>query len=516
MKKSLSILFVILCLFCSCSKAEDIYIKIERKHLIKSFECEGGEGTILVDANVDFNYECNADWIEVKKNGPSIKFTVEPLRDCPDRNTTLKVTGEGAEPVEISVIQKAVTVKNSPESFTVTNYNPTMAITIRSGVELEFTLPDWVEVTDGIFEYGEKTYTFSALPITNGAETRSGEFIVRSRDSEVGFELNIPIEQSSNINEAMKKLRELWATDPMGDMKASKNDPRYALLAQMEEYSNLFNRDPFQKYLTESPENAYKTELDNPIMSCYRYAFDVVLSEVQSTIPEEGTAVIWMLYNMGFIVKTPSICIGIDINHYYAKEFAPYIDVLMVSHADSDHKDEQLMTAMCELGKPVLSNFWTKSSQYVSTSPTKYDIGSIKVYTSITDHDATKLNYTTCHFIQFGQDAGNFSFMHVGDSRFKASQYTEMTGRDPDLLILRYANPEESNILGDGTGKVNPRYIFLSHLIELRHYIEKSPMRATILGAWDNNLKNLSGKAHMPFWGEKFLWKDGTLTTLYR
>lgn len=509
-------ILIALCLVCSCTKAEDNYIKIERKHLTKEFGCEGGSAMFLVDANVNFNYECDVDWIDAKINGPSIAYEVAPLRDCPPRTAVLKVVAPGANDVEIKISQTALTVNNAPESFVITNHSPGMAVDITSGVELVFELPEWVQEVDADFEYGQKLYTFSALPIVDASQVRTGEFVVRSKDEEVGFELSIPIEQSSSTNEHMKTMDELWKTDPLAPMSATKDDPRYALLTLLQKNSELFNRDPFQEYLKADLAQAFEIEQNNPIISCYRYAFDVVLSEIKTTKVEEGSAVIWMLYNMGFIIKTPSVCLGVDINHYYAEQFAPYLDLLLVSHADSDHRDDDLMTAMCDMGKPVLSNFWQKSSTYMSTTPREYSVNGLKIYTSITDHDAEKRNYTTCHFVEFGENAGNFTFMHVGDSNFQTAQYKEMTGRNPNLLVLRYGAAAEKNILGTGSGQVQPDYIFLSHLIELRHYVEKSPGRASILNAWKNNQNNLSGKAHMPFWGERFIWKDGDLKTWNR
>ena len=470
----------------------------------------------LVDANVNFSYECDVDWIKAKINGPSIAYEVAPLRDCPPRAAVLKVIGAGVDDIEVKISQTALTVNNQPESFIITNHNPGMAIDITSGVELEFDVPEWVKGVDADFEYGQKLYTFTALPINDGSKVRYGDFVVRTKDASIGFELSIPIEQSSSTNEHMKKMDELWQTDPLAAMSASNDDPRYALLTLIQKNSELFNRDPFQEYLKLDPAKAYEVEQNNPIMSCYRYAYDVVLSEVKTTKVEEGSAVIWMLYNMGFIVKTPTVCLGIDINHYYAEQFAPYLDLLLVSHADSDHRDDDLMTAMCEMGKPVLSNFWTKSTDYVSTTPKEYTVKGLNISTSITDHDSEKKNYTTCHYVDFGESAGNFTFMHVGDSDFQTSQYKEMTGRKPNLLVLRYGAAAEKNILGTGSGQVQPDYIFLSHLIELRHYVEKSPGRASILNAWKNNKNNLSGKAHLPFWGERFIWKDGTLKTWNR
>lgn len=70
---------------------------------------------------------------------------------------------------------------------------------------------------------------------------------------------------------------------------------------------------------------------------------------------------------MGYVVKTPSGCFAIDISHRWAKELAPYIDFLCVTHKHSDHYSNDLIQAMFDLGKPVLSNY-LKDTTYPYTA----------------------------------------------------------------------------------------------------------------------------------------------------
>ena len=48
------------------------------------------------------------------------------------------------------------------------------------------------------------------------------------------------------------------------------------------------------------------------ILACYDAAFDRVLAGVRDETPAPGQAHIWMLYNMGYVVKTPSGCFAVD------------------------------------------------------------------------------------------------------------------------------------------------------------------------------------------------------------
>ena len=105
----------------------------------------------------------------------------------------------------------------------------------------------------------------------------------------------------------------------------------------------------------------------DPIIYFYRSAFDRVMDGIKNSKVENGTAAIWLLYNMGYVVKTPSGCFAIDISHRWAKELAPYIDFLCVTHKHSDHYNNDLIQAMFDLGKPVLSNY-LKDTTYPYTA----------------------------------------------------------------------------------------------------------------------------------------------------
>ena len=174
---------------------------------------------------------------------------------------------------------------------------------------------------------------------------------------------------------------------------------------------------------------------------------------IKNSKVENGTAAIWLLYNMGYVVKTPSGCFAIDISHRWAKELAPYIDFLCVTHKHSDHYSNDLIQAMFDLGKPVLSNYLKDTTYpYTAKGDKDYEIGKFKIKTCITDHNNAGLsNFVTVFSIDCGEDTGNFVFMHVGDSNYKPEQYTNLASH-VNVLIPRYAPNAltENNILGSG------------------------------------------------------------------
>ena len=65
-------------------------------------------------------------------------------------------------------------------------------------------------------------------------------------------------------------------------------------------------------------------------MYFYREAARKVLKEVKSTKVKQGSVVMWSLYNMGYIVKTPSHTFAMDLRHMHADEFAACVDFVMI------------------------------------------------------------------------------------------------------------------------------------------------------------------------------------------
>ncbi len=306
-------------------------------------------------------------------------------------------------------------------------------------------------------------------------------------------------------NEAAQTMRRLEKTSPF-----LMNDERRALLKTLQGYSEKLSHDEFNNYLKSPAKTAARMEEESPILYCYRHAFHRVLDEVQNTRVEPGTTVVWLLYNMGIVVKTPSGCFGVDVNHRLAEKLAPFIDFLCVTHNHGDHKSVELMAAMRALGKPVLSNFNREGGKYWSTEPAEYKIGAFSIRTDIADHNEKLLRFITMYRVDCGADSGNFSLLHCGDSNFTPAQFTRVQG-PVGLLVLRYGAPEENRILGNGDGRVQPACAILSHVIELRHRIDKSPRRRTLDYAVENLAKINCPSVVLPFWGEKLVWKNGKL-----
>lgn len=499
-------------LFVGCEDSADAILRVEKSYLIQDFGVDGGSIRIPVRATGPFSADVETgNWCQASVSGVYVQLDIEAMPDGKDRSTKVTISSGKCRPVTVSVSQTSILVEQVPESVALSNSVRTFSLTIQSATKLNFTHPDWISSVDGDWEISRKTYTFLA---SEAESDREGTFVVTAEDSD--FTLEIPVTQVAYSNAGISLLKNLWKKDIFQSSPLQSSSTRYTCLSQLETEANKLSPTDFKAYIALTDENKLKAyEEQYAILACYRYAFENAVSEIASTVVEEGSAVIWMLYNMGFVVKTPSVCFGFDVNHLLAKQLEPYLDFLCVSHSDNDHKDDQLNAAMTAAGKPVLSNFYTSNS-YVCREPSTFNIKGCTITTTITDENATDLMCTTVHRIKCGEDAGGFEIIHTGDSSYDRSQFTGcLDGSSTNVLILRYGNIAETNILGTAAGQVVPDYILFSHLEELRHNVGSSPARATIRGAIQN-MYNFSGtpgagKTYLPFWGEKMVWKNGKL-----
>lgn len=305
--------------------------------------------------------------------------------------------------------------------------------------------------------------------------------------------------------DGLKQLELLWKTSPL-----IQSTERTNCQEKLQAYADACSSTAFKNLLS-SDQNKYTltVKYDN-ILSCYDAAFERVLSALKEGKPSKGEVNIWLLYNMGYIIQTPSKTFGLDIYHYRAAELAPYLDFIGSTHVHQDHKSEPLMAAMYKAGKPVLSNYFEPEKNYVYTaSVTKdYEFGACKIHTFITKHNNSTTNVPVTVFqIDCGEDAGGLVLMHSGDSNFIASEY-DVTEKI-NVYIPRYAPNAlaENQVIGQ---VFQPDYVLLSHILELSHK-DIYDSRWSFELALERASKIDCEKTYVPFWGEKLVWKNGKL-----
>jgi hypothetical protein len=250
----------------------------------------------------------------------------------------------------------------------------------------------------------------------------------------------------------------------------------------------------------------------------YRQAFNKVRNEIKKTKVAPGTVVVWNLYNMGYIVKTPKHTFGIDIVHKHIEEIAKDLEFVLVTHRHGDHCDkhaqnqlalgESKIIAGYKLSKPVVWQGKLLDWEYVDEVD-RIKIDDITINCKRVDHNKNEWGkkFVTTYEIDCGAESGNVVIFHTGD----AHNYEQLeVEKRPDLFIFHAAVGLRSR---NAIDKINPQYAVFSHAWELGHSVVK--WRWTI-----DDLLKISGKITgfdkkrilLPAWGEKIVYTKANQT----
>ena len=148
-------------------------------------------------------------------------------------------------------------------------------------------------------------------------------------------------------NAAAETMEALWATSPLDADLTTRRE----LFATIQSYADACSSATFSSFLDADERLAASLVRSERILTCYDAAFDRVLNGLRDGKPAAGEVHIWMLYNMGYVIQTPSGCFGVDIYHRRAAELVPYLDFYASTHVHQDHKSLPLIDAMLESGK---------------------------------------------------------------------------------------------------------------------------------------------------------------------
>ena len=280
-------------------------------------------------------------------------------------------------------------------------------------------------------------------------------------------------------------------------------------LAQIEnaimQQADLTSPIDFERYVNQniSPGQVAEIRRKYPIIDFLEDAFDRILDGVKNSPVEPGKVHIYYLYNMGYVIKTPTLVIGLDICHRRGEALAPYLDLAVVTHAHQDHYTVRFLAAMKSLGKPIFSNFY-------SVAPSGF---SKELYREVVMPTLTIRTYASDHFKN-----SHFNFVmpveleiKTGDAEcviFSSGDTCTSTqlrsAKAPDIFIVHprmgsLADTAQSALL------LGAKCTFISHLLELRHgknFVCTIPFGYSELNLLRTN--NLVGA--IPLWGEKFVW----------
>ncbi len=248
----------------------------------------------------------------------------------------------------------------------------------------------------------------------------------------------------------------------------------------------------------ETAEEAAKWESERAILRYLNESFDKVLREMKETTAEENTVVFWHIYNMGYIVKTPTQTIAIDIRHRRACELVPFVDYLLVTHNHSDHYTKAFCDAMTKAGKPVVSNF-IENDWLAAEDERTLEIGDSRLRLTRVDHNKTLIKFVTTYEIDCGPRSGNCVIYHVGDA-CNVAQLKPTTQVDVFIphLAVGLDVPKAVN------ETIKPRTTLLSHILELSHLIDK--WRWSYDYGYNQVKRCANDTVVLPVWGEKIVY----------
>ena len=239
-----------------------------------------------------------------------------------------------------------------------------------------------------------------------------------------------------------------------------------------------------------------------PALQRYEDAFDKVVAEIKATEVTDRPAV-WLVYNMGIIVKTPKSLFSVDLHHRRAEELAPLLDFALITHNHGDHYTDRFYYAMDGVQKKtVVSNFKDNyGAHFAKRHPGGYtrasktfEFGDVTVRTAYTDHNAYLIDYTTT----FEITCGDFTIYHSGDCSNAAK--LKPVSPNPDLWLV---HPLCGMKPVDGARAVNPKLTVVAHLNELGHPKGRARWTWADGEAAKAKLAEAGYAAVVPLWGDR-------------
>lgn len=230
--------------------------------------------------------------------------------------------------------------------------------------------------------------------------------------------------------------------------------------------------------------------------------------------PVTSGAKIWMMYNHGFIVKTPQVAFGFDVakvRHppwpWPVKELAEQLDVLFITHRHGDHYNELMVDRVLAGGGhvavPAEDNLHGDLKMGPGDSLTVAGL-------SVVAHDALHGDWPARMYEV--TTPGGLRFLHTGDNQ---TSETLPPLDDVDVLMLNaWVNESGSMSAPEGMRrsimKLQPRLTFPGHAQELRHDYAPGHPASRVPYAWPLEVMDmdLPGDVHVLAWGERYQLRE--------
>jgi L-ascorbate metabolism protein UlaG (beta-lactamase superfamily) len=195
------------------------------------------------------------------------------------------------------------------------------------------------------------------------------------------------------------------------------------------------------------------------ILGHLRRCIDHAIADFRSTRVKHGMA-LWLVYNMGCLVRTPSAGFGIDLAFNRAEDLVDDLDFLLTTHEHADHYTPALLNAMIAAKKPCVTRWWPQSTLLNETAALRFKDVSVGV--TIGDHHFRRPE--TCNnMLMFHIQEGDAALLHSGDN----SNIDKLPKNlQPDLFMFHCA---VGLPVADAIRHVTPRLALPAHVLELEH-----------------------------------------------
>lgn len=249
-------------------------------------------------------------------------------------------------------------------------------------------------------------------------------------------------------------------------------------------------------------DNDPRAKSSNPALQFYDLCLDRLAEDIPRTEVRPGTVVIWYLYNMGFVIKTPTVCFGVDIHHRRAVKLAGVLDFSVTTHNHDDHWSMPLLNTLNDNGKPLVTNFYPNLF-YTKARSFTHNISGVTIHCGEADHKPTLKKFTMPMEIVCPTGDKQFVFFTSGDCW--SHEFLEKKSEKIDLYAV---HPRCGMKAVNAALKLHPQLTFIAHLHELGHDINVWRWKFADGRSELEEFSKNGQAAYVPVWGEKFLW-DG-------
>ena len=317
--------------------------------------------------------------------------------------------------------------------------------------------------------------------------------------------INIDAQTITSYERPSKKAFKKATTTVLYRTNCISIDQTYRLdaLSVIQREINNFSPEDWKNYNTSDSVNEKEG-----VPYFYKKASVKILKEIKRTKVKRGQVALWNLYNMGYIVKTPSHTFGIDLTHKYIDIFAQFLDFALISHIHRDHGTLRDFEAFANAGVKVYAGHMPQekpealSWTYVEDGET-FNFGEITVTCRKIDHNKKKKGrkLVTSFEIDCGKDTDNAIILHVGDGcNYKQLEVQHKV----DFFIFHLSVGLN---IQKAIEKIQPEYAVFSHAWELGHKVDKFRWTIDDLLKISRKISNFPAeRCLLPCWGEKILY----------